>query len=179
DKDSDRSHHTGNKKLRILHAPNHRAIKGTQHFIDAVNELIEDGLNIELVLLEGVPNDEIKRVMASVDIVADQLIVGWYAMFALEAMALGKPVLCFLHEDLKYLYITSGLVAADEIPIINCTPLTVKEIIRDLVLNRDKLFEIGNRSREYVIKHHSTQAVGKVFDEINRSIGVRPSGRPL
>jgi glycosyltransferase involved in cell wall biosynthesis len=179
DKDSDRSRHTGNKKLRILHAPNHRAIKGTQHFIDAVNELIEDGLNIELVLLEGVANDEIKRVMASVDVVADQLIVGWYAMFALEAMAMGKPVLCFLHEDLEYLYVTSGLVAVDEIPIINCSPLTVKETIRDLVLNRDKLVEIGKRSRAYIMKHHSTQAVGKVFDKINRSIGLKPSGRPL
>jgi glycosyltransferase involved in cell wall biosynthesis len=178
DKDSDRFHHTGNTKLRILHAPNHRTIKGTQYFIDAVNELIEDGLNIELVLLEGVPNDEIKRVMTSVDVVADQLIVGWYAMFALEAMAMGKPVLCFLDDDLKELYTVTGFVAADEIPIINCSPLTVKEVIRDLALNRDKLFEIGKQSREYVMKHHSTQAVGKVFDKINRSIGLRPSSRP-
>jgi hypothetical protein len=51
----------GDTKLRILHAPNHRAIKGTQYFVDAVNELIEEGLDVELVLLERVPNDEIKE----------------------------------------------------------------------------------------------------------------------
>jgi glycosyltransferase involved in cell wall biosynthesis len=175
DKGDDQVHPVNNTKLRILHAPNHRTIKGTQYFIDAVNELVEDGLEIELVILERVPNEEVRKIMASVDIVADQLIVGWYAMFALEAMAMEKPVLCYLREDLQHLYVVSGLVSADEIPIINCSLLTVKETIRDLVLNRDKLPEIGKRSREYVIKHHSTQAVGKVFDGINRSIGLKPS----
>ncbi len=136
-KNNHRLHHAANTKFRILHAPNHRTIKGTQYFIDAVDELVEDGLNIELVLLERVPNDEVKNVMSSVDIVADQLIVGWYAMFALEAMAMGKPVLCFLREDLRKLYTVAGLIAVDEIPIINCSPFTVKETIRDLFFNRD------------------------------------------
>jgi glycosyltransferase involved in cell wall biosynthesis len=162
-------------KLRILHAPNHRAIKGTQYFIDAVKELNEEGLEVELILLERVSNEEVKQVMASVDVVADQLIIGWYAMFALEGMAMEKPVLCYLREDLKELYVASGLMAADEIPIIDCSPATVKESIRNLLLHRDQLPEIGKRSREYVIRHHSTQAVGKIFAEINRRIGLEPS----
>ena len=170
---TDGSHDIRNEKIRVLHAPNHRAIKGTRYFTDAINELIEEGVDLELVMLEGVSNDRVKEVMASVDVVADQLIVGWYAMFAVEAMAMEKPVLCFLREDLERLYVASGLVAADEIPIIHCSPLTVKETIRELVLNRDKLSEIGKRSRDYVIKHHSTRAVGKVFDELNRSIGLK------
>lgn len=166
-------------KLRILHAPNHRAIKGTRYFIDAVDELKEEGLDIELVLLERVPNEEVRKIMASVDVVADQLIVGWYAMFAIEAMAMGKPVLCYLREDLKDLYVTSGLVDPEEIPILNCSPLTVKETLKNLVSQRDRVPEIGRRSREFVLKHHSTQAIGKVFDGINRSLGLKPSGRPL
>ena len=164
-------------KLRILHAPNHRAIKGTQYFIDAVRELNEEGLEVELVLLERVPNEEVKQVMASADLVADQLIIGWYAMFALEGMAMEKPVLCYLREDLQQLYVASGLIAPDEIPIINCSPATVKQAIRELASGRGRLADIGKRSREYVKKHHSTEAVGKVLDRINRSIGLSPSGR--
>jgi len=166
-----------NRKIRILHAPNHRAIKGSQYFIDAVNDLVEEGLDVELIILEKVPNDELGREMGSVDIVADQLIVGWYAMFAIEAMAMGKPVICFLREDLQELYIASNLVKRYEIPIINCTPLTVKNRIRELVLYRDRLLEIGEHSREYVMRHHSTEVVGEVFDKINLSIGLRPLGR--
>jgi glycosyltransferase involved in cell wall biosynthesis len=174
DKTDDGLKWNGKNQLRILHAPNHRYIKGTKHFIDAVNSLNEEGFNIELVILEKVPNHEIKKIIASVDLVADQLIVGWYAMFALEAMAMEKPVLCYIREDLEKFYISSGLILDNELPIIKCSPVTVKETIKDLVLNRGKLAEIGKRSREYVVKHHSIESVGKVFRDINHSIGIRP-----
>jgi len=161
-------------QFRILHAPNHRYIKGTKHFIDAVHSLNEEGFSIELVILEKVPNHEIKKIISSVNLVADQLIVGWYAMFALEAMAMEKPVLCYIREDLEKFYISSGLISDNELPIIKCSPLTVKETIKNMVLNRGKLAEIGKRSREYVVKYHSIESVGKIFRDINHSIGIRP-----
>lgn len=169
---------TSDTKLRILHAPNHRAIKGTKYFVEAIDDLVRDGLPVELVILEGVPNDQVRSVMASVDVVADQLVIGWYAMFAMEAMALEKPVLCYLREDLERLYIAAGLIKPGEIPIINCTPMTVKETIRELISHREQLSDLGKRSREFLVKHHSLQAIGKVFDDINRSFGLEPSKKP-
>ena len=165
--------------FKVLHAPNHRHLKGTQHIIDAVEELRASELDIELVLLERVSNDEIRAKMEEVDIVADQLIIGWYAMFALEGMAMGKPVLCYLRDDLKELYVTAGLVEPDEIPIVECRPSTVKETIERLYRDRETLGEIGRRSRAFVERHHSLDAVGAVFDRINRSIGVLPSADPI
>ena len=164
--------------FKVLHAPNHRHIKGSQYIIDAVEELRASGLDIELVLLEGVGNDEVRSRMQEVDIVADQLIVGWYAMFALEGMSMEKPVLCYLRDDLKDLYVTAGLVGPDEIPIVECRPGTVKETIENLYRKREGLGEIGRRSRAFVERHHSLDAVGAVFDRINRSIGVPPSATP-
>jgi glycosyltransferase involved in cell wall biosynthesis len=165
------------RPLRILHAPNHRTIKGTQFFLRAVEELQAEGVAVELILLERMPNHKIKEVMESVDVVADQLIIGWFAMFAIEGMALEKPVLCYLRPEFVDLFTTYGLLTAGEIPIINCTPLTVKTAIRDLALNRDQLAQIGRRSREFVTKHHSTAAIGKVFDQINQSLGLMPSNK--
>ena len=161
--------------FKILHAPNHRAIKGTQYFIEAVKELRALGFDIELILLEGVSNDEIRTRMEEVDIVADQLIVGWYAMFALEGMSMAKPVLCHLRRDLMDLYVTTGIVRPGEIPIVDCSPGTVKETIMKLYNSRERLPEIGRRSRTFVERHHSLSAVGVVFDRINRGIGVVPS----
>ncbi|MBE0635113.1 hypothetical protein IH601_03860, partial [Candidatus Bipolaricaulota bacterium] len=43
-----------NETLRILHAPNHRTIKGSGFFVRAVNELRDEGVDVELVVLEGV-----------------------------------------------------------------------------------------------------------------------------
>lgn len=53
--------------------------------------------------------------------------------------------------------------------------IRLKDVIRELTSDRERLIEIGRRGREYVAKHHSIQAVGAVFDRINRSIGIEPS----
>jgi glycosyltransferase involved in cell wall biosynthesis len=161
--------------LRVLHAPNHRKIKGTGYFVKAIDELRNEGVNVELTMLEKVPNDEIRRTLETVDIVADQLVVGWYAMFALEGMAMEKPVLCYLRQDLLDFYSEAGLIASGDIPIVNCSPETVKDEIRALCRDRKRLLEIGRRSRQYVAEHHSLEAVGAVWNRVNRAIGVEPS----
>lgn len=164
------------RPLRILHAPNHRTIKGTRFFIEAVEQLRAEGCPVELILLERVPNDRVRDTIRSADVIADQLIVGWYAMFALEGMAMCKPVLCYLRPDLKALYERAGLIAPGEIPIVECSPETVKAAIRDLVERRSELPALGRRSREYALRHHSLDAIGAVFDRINRKMGVDPKG---
>lgn len=161
--------------LRVLHAPNHRAIKGTEHFLRAVEQLASEGVPIEMVLLERASNDEVREAMRGADIVADQLIVGWYAMFALEAMAMGKPVLCYLRPDLIELYESVGLVEPDEIPIVQCSPATVKAALRALADGRADLEAIGKRGRGYVAKHHSLEVIGGVFARVNDALGVEPS----
>lgn len=164
--------------LRIFHAPNHKTIKGSDHFIRAVEELRAEGVDVEVVMRERVPNEVIRETMASVDVVADQLIVGWYAMFALEAMAMGKPVLCYLRQDLLDLYEVEGLLQPGEMPIVNCNPLTVKETIRRLAADKTQLAEIAERGKRFVRAHHSIESVGAVFDRINREVGISPSGQP-
>ena len=83
--------------FHILHAPNHRSIKGSDHIISAVEELNNEGYKIKLHLIEKVSNAES---ISKVDLVIDQLIIGWYAMFAIESMALSKPTICYLRDDL-------------------------------------------------------------------------------
>jgi glycosyltransferase involved in cell wall biosynthesis len=163
------------EKLRILHAPNHVAIKGTKALVDAVETLKREGFGIELVLMRGVPNSEIQKAIESVDLVADQFVIGWYAMFAMEAMAMKKPVLCYLREDLIDLYVKAGLVRREEIPIINTNLLEIKEKIRWVYSHREELIKIGERGREFVKNHHSTERIGEVFRNILTSLGLSSS----
>lgn len=160
--------------LRILHAPNHRAIKGTAAFIDAVDTVKAEGHAIELVLLERVPNDEIKSAMQGVDLVADQFVVGWYAMFALEAMALGKPVLCYLRPDLVDLYEKAGLITHDEIPLIDTPVDQIAERLRWACTHRQALIDAGKRGRQFVLDHHSLVKIGSEFEAVLRGTGVEP-----
>jgi glycosyltransferase involved in cell wall biosynthesis len=160
-------------KLRILHAPNHKMIKGTDALVTAVEQLKSEGLDLELILLQGVPNSEIRIAMEDADLVADQFVMGWYAMFAIEAMAMAKPVLCYLREDLFELYIKAGLVSEDEMPLINTELFDIASKIRWAYDNREELRAIGKEGREFVEKYHSTEYVGRVFAQILNELGIK------
>lgn len=164
------------RPFRVLHAPNHKAIKGSDYFVRAVSELQAEGEAIELVLVQKLPNEELRELIETVDVVADQLIIGWYAMFAIEAMSMGKPVLCYLREDLERLYVDAGLLEENEIPLINCRPGEVKGTLRKLMRDSARLTDAARRGPDYVKRHHSVESVGAVFATINKTIGLTPRG---
>jgi glycosyltransferase involved in cell wall biosynthesis len=157
------------EKVVVMHAPNHREIKGTRFLIRACAELAAEGVPIQLDLVEGVPNTVIQERMSDADIVADQFIIGWYAFFAIEAMSMAKPVLCYLRPDLLALH-TLYATAAD-CPLVNTPPLEIKDVLRALVADPDRREELGRRGRAYVEANHSLAAVGAMFDEILRGLG--------
>lgn len=160
------------RPIVIFHAPNHRELKGTRFLIEACNELQAEGEPIELRLVERVPNNEIRRQMAEADIVADQFIIGWYALFAIEAMATGKPVLCYLRPDLLELYTLYSF--ASECPLVNTPALEIKDRLRELVHDAQRRRELGLAGRRYVEDHHSLEAVGSLLDGIYRSVWRQP-----
>lgn len=141
-----------NRPLRIVHASNHRMFKGTRFLIEAVDQLKAEGEQVELVLVEGIPNAQALELYKSADIIFDQCLMGNYGYFALEAMALGKPVMCFIRHPEQY------LLSPEECPIIRIHVSTLKEDIRSLLRQREELSEIGKRGRHYVQTHFSVQA---------------------
>lgn len=156
--------------LNILHAPNHRTLKGSSFVIAAVDELKAEGLDIEITLLEQRPNAEVLAAIAAADVVVDQLIVGWYAMFALESMALSTACICYIDPELEKLYVRTGLLEPGEIPLISAAPETIKDTLRALAADRSRLRDAGARGRVYVEKHHSLAAIGQVFHDIQTRI---------
>jgi len=157
--------------LRLLHAPNHKSLKGTEFILRAVDELQSEGLDINLRILEGVPNDQVLSAIAEADLVLDQLIIGWYAMFAIEAMALETPCMCYLDPELICLYKRAGLLEDDECPLISASPETIKDLLREIHGDRHLLREASAKSRLYVNRHHSIDAIGSVFDKIQKDLG--------
>lgn len=150
------------KPLLVLHAPNHPHFKGSHYLIDAVRELRAEGVPIELKLVGGVPQTQVEAEMRAADVVADQFIGGFYGQTAIEAMALGRPVMCYIQD-------TSRAAAPDELPIINCRPDSLKDALRRLVADRDALPALGQMSRRYVERYHSlpalTHRLRKLYDD--------------
>jgi glycosyltransferase involved in cell wall biosynthesis len=162
--------------LRLIHAPNHRALKGTEALLRAVEELRAEGLAIELKVVEGVLNEKMLALIKGADVVVDQLILGWYAMFAIEAMAFGKPVVCHIRPQYRDLYVATGLIGRDELPLVDSSIFKIKETLRHIAeLPSRDLRNIGLRSRAFVEKHHSIDAIGATFDRINRKLAIPKS----
>jgi len=136
----------------VLHAPSHRAVKGTRYVMEAVSRLKNEGVPMEFVLVEGMAHREAGKLYRQADILIDQVLAGWYGGLAVELMALGKPVLCYLRDgDLVHI----PRAMRGQLPIINVTPSTVYETLKEwLTVRRHDLAAVGERSRAYVEAWH-------------------------
>jgi glycosyltransferase involved in cell wall biosynthesis len=151
--------------VRVVHAPNHPHYKGTRYLEAAVRTLREEGLPVELVLVQGKANEEARRDYERADIVADQFLLGAYALFAIEGMALGKPVLCHLNDRFA-----SWHPEWEGCPIVNANPDTLLDELRQLVVDAERRRELGARGPAYVREVHSLEAVGDRLDAIYRRL---------
>ena len=149
--------------LRIAHAPSKRAVKGTEAVLAAVESLRGKGAPVELDLIEGVPNAEARLRYAAADVVVDQLRVGWYGMFAIESMALAKPVV--VHLDAEAAAETEEAFGL-ELPLVRADERNLEDVLAGLVETRAELPALGRRSREYVERVHAHTAVAQRVLEI-------------
>ena len=139
-------------RLRIAHAPNHSHFKGTHHLEQALERLKGEGYDVEMIKISGVPNTVVLDMFRTVDLVADQFIGGFHGYTALEAMALGRPVLCFLRAP-------DMTIAPDECPIVNTPPHLVYEVLKAILDGQIDLADLGRRSRLFIERHYSLAAV--------------------
>lgn len=137
----------------VIHAPSSRELKGSWFVEEAVETLQAQGLDFRYEEVTDLPHEEAVERYRQADIIIDQLLIGWHGALSLEAMALGKPVICYIRDDLD----------AGDIPIANANPDTVTEVLRDLLENPEKRVSLGIRGRNYVENNHD---VADVTDQL-------------
>ena len=135
----------------ILHAPSSRRRKGTEYVLTACERLDAD-----LVLVEGLHHDDAFERYREADIVVDQLNAGWYGLFAIECMALGKPVVTFLHDEA---FRRTERELGVRIPIVRATKDDLRARLEPLVADASERRRIGAESRAYVEQVHDLDAI--------------------
>jgi glycosyltransferase involved in cell wall biosynthesis len=166
-KKSEYSNCDGNEdEVNIVHTPNHRGFKGTEFIIQAIKELKQEGLKINLILVEGIPNDEVKTILIEkADILIEQLIFNGYALSGIEGMASGLPVLSNLSNS-TFLKVFRRYSYLNECPIIAANPDTIKSNLKVLIQNPEFRKTLGLAGRKYVEKYHSFKASQYMFRSI-------------
>jgi hypothetical protein len=156
--------------LRVVHASNHRLTKGTASLIAAVEDLRAQGVPIELTLVERIPNTQALEIYRTADVVFDQCLIGFHGYFALEAMAMAKPVMCFIRKPQEY------LLDPEACPIIRTHRDRLAQDLRRLAASRPELREIGLRSRQYIERNYSLQAFAGRLQSAYRELGAIRTG---
>ncbi len=128
---------TNQRKIPVLlHAPTSTFIKGTYYFENAIEKLKEEHIHFHYKRIQGVSNDQLIKEIINADIILDECILQGPGLFGLESLAAGKIVLCRPTPGKSY-------------PIIEVTPKTVYEKLKEIILDdkkRDKLAKLGRNS---------------------------------
>lgn len=146
----------------VLHAPTNRLIKGTRHVEAAFERLRPRFPGVRFETVERLPWLELRKVMADADVVVDQVFMGWYGMVAVEAMALGKPTLCFIRDDFE--------ARLHDCPIVRCSIETLEERLAALLEDAPRRAELAGAGRAYVEREHAAPVLARRLIELYRSL---------
>ena len=167
--------HPSHLDFRITDPGAHRnSSKGNDRFLRAFVRALKDGLDAECVILdrgsdrqiarqmvqasgcaerfiwkEQPAREQLFREMSLADVVVDQFDVGGLGQIAIEAMAIGRPVMIYLHEG------CSNIIYAKRPPVISAR--TEDEIYHQIMthVDREGLRRVGSAAREWVYANHS------------------------
>jgi glycosyltransferase involved in cell wall biosynthesis len=138
----------------IVHAPSSPKFKGTEYIEAAVAELEREGYKFEYRRLHGVPNDEAHRIYREeADIIVDQILGGGFGTLAVEGMYYGRPVCCYLIDEMYEVY--------PDCPIVNCNVDNFREKLAWLVDHPEERTRLGALGRAFVEKHFSREEVNR------------------
>ncbi len=140
-------------KITIVHAPTSQDVKGTSYIIKAIDNL-KLKYNIEFILVEGMKHEKAVEIYKKADLIIDQILLGSYGVFAVESMAMGKPVICWISDYMKEKY-------PEDLPLIIANPNTIQNKLEYIIKNKELLCEISKNSRKYVEKYHDMDIVSE------------------
>ena len=116
-------HKKTENEIVILHAPSNSKLKGTRYIHETLKKVaLNSNYKIRLILTsendyknKPVSRYELFKLYKESDIVIDQLIIGWYGLQSIEALAAGKYVISYVDANLNtFLYPDCPLEIADK-----------------------------------------------------------------
>ena len=142
----------------VVHAPSDPRVKGTDHVVAAIAGLEAEGVPMGFELLQGVGRDAVRSALERSAVVVDQLNAGWYGGLAVEAMALGKPVIAGV-DLLSHPSLPPDLRA--ELPVVDASAETLADRLRLLLASVDERRRLASAGRAFVERWHDPRKVAR------------------
>lgn len=145
-----------NSKLRIAHYAYYKMYQSNDYYSEVLN-YVEKAGKCEIVKVLHLTHRETLEVISTCDIVLGKIIpkIGWFGKFELEGMALGKPVIAYVSEELYSKY---------RPPIYRTTKDSFKNDLEDLIQDTNIQEKLSKQGPEYVKEHHSPEKIIRVLE---------------
>lgn len=153
----------------IVHIPSREAVKGSKFIETALQDLQDMGVKFRFKFIKNVTHDEVIRIYSEADIVIDQLRIGWYGVASVEAMSLGRCTVAYIREDIE------SYLSEFNYPIVNANPDNIKDVLLDLIQNRNKVIKQGAIAREFVEEYHCQEKVVTKYKNIYKGAYKNPN----
>jgi hypothetical protein len=140
-------------KIRIIHSPTHRIVKGTPEILAAIEE-VKKVKDIEFILVENTPREEVLKIKQTCHIAIDQ--IGnrggtGYGINSLETLSMGLPTITDMNCGMDTWLPENPFIVADKD--------NLAEKIIELVDNEELRRSKRELSRKWVDKYHSYSSV--------------------
>ena len=153
-----------NKVPLLLHAPTDPEFKGSKFIRQALDELASEGFKFEYQEVSGLKNEDLKLLMEEADVYIDQLHLGWYGVAAIECMAIGTPVCCYIQESLEDAF-------NQHVPVHNVCVDNLKSKLKQIISDRNLRDDLSLAGRKFVEKNHSVKVVANALAGVINEIG--------
>ena len=145
----------------VVHMPTRLMTKGTPSVLKAIKQL-KNHYDFEFKLIHGIPHKEAMNMIQDCDIMLDQFVIGGFGISALESMAMGKPVICYITPLIKDL--------PHDCPVINANQDNLAGVLRDLLKDGPRRNRVGRQSRAFVEKYYDAHKIArdlvKIYEEL-------------
>jgi glycosyltransferase involved in cell wall biosynthesis len=150
-----------NKTFRLAHYPYYKT-PGHELYHDYYMETLKFLKNkpgLDVVEIYGLPYQESIQMHSNCDITIGKIepFVGWPGRFELEGMALGKPVMCYVIDELYEKY---------RPPVFRTTKETFRKDLEYLLEDESTREQLAKQGIEYVKRNHDVREITKKLERV-------------
>lgn len=144
---------------KVAHYPHYKNYGADLYpnYYSALYELEQEG-KCEVVEVLRMEYSKALELVSQCDIIMGKILptIGWFGRFELEGMALGKPVVAFVSDE---------LYEKHRPPVHRTTRETLKQDLESLINDQSKQKQLSAAGADYVVDMHSTQKVCQLLDK--------------
>jgi hypothetical protein len=146
----------------VVHSSSAPIAKGTPAVLAAVKRLEKD-YDFTFKLIQNMPRAEALDWVRRADIFLDQFVLGDFGMAALEAMALGKPVIGFIKPALKAVY-------PADLPILIAAQDSLADVLSNLLRDPARRHALGLAGRAYMESHYQPASLAAELSNLYQQV---------